>query len=135
MTSDSIPLLEVNALSNEVFLAINRIRHLWRQRADTNSIFKEITKIEQYQNITKDFLQDHIDKLIIDEKIINKINRDKNSYKVNIELLDEKDQSFLVSPNDLPPASTITPIHEKAPLIDLTLLNTNTLKNRKLINN
>ena len=135
MTSDSIPLLEVNALSNEVFLAINRIRHLWRQRADTNSIFKEITKIEQYQSITKDFLQDHIDKLIIDEKIINKINRDKNSYKVNIELLDEKDQSFLVSPNDLPPASTITLINEKAPLIDLTLLNTNTLKNRKLINN
>ena len=135
MTSDSIPLLEVNALSNEVFLAINRIRHLWRQRADTNSIFKEITKIEQYQSITKDFLQDHIDKLIIDEKIINKINRDKNSYKVNIELLDEKDQSFLVSPNDLPPASTITLINEKAPLIDLTLLNTNTLKNHKLINN
>ena len=98
MTSDSIPLLEVNALSNEVFLAINKIRHLWRQRADTNSIFKEITKIEQYQSITKDFLQDHIDKLIIDEKIINKINRDKNSYKVNIELIDEKDQRFLVSP-------------------------------------
>ena len=46
MTSDSISLLEVNALSNEVFLAINRIRHLWRQSADTNSIFKEITKIE-----------------------------------------------------------------------------------------
>ena len=135
MTSDSIPLLEVNALSNEVFLAINRIRHLWRQRADTNSIFKEITKIEQYQSITKDFLQDHIDKLIIDEKIINKINRDKNSYKVNIELIDEKDQSFLVSPNDFPPASTITPINEKTPSIDFTLLNTNTPKNHKPINN
>ena len=79
MTSGSIPLLDVNALSQEVFLAINMMRHLWRQRADTNSMFKEITKIEQYQSITKDFLQDHIDKLIIDEKIINKINRDKNS--------------------------------------------------------
>ena len=90
--SDSIPLLEVYALSNEVFLAINRIRPLWRQRADTNSIFKEITKIEQYQSITKDFLQDHIEKLIIDEKIINKINMDKNSCKVNITLIDEKDQ-------------------------------------------
>ena len=38
MTADSIPLLEVNALSNKVFLAINRIPHLWRQHADTNSI-------------------------------------------------------------------------------------------------
>ena len=81
MTSDSIPLLEVNDLSNEVFLAINRMRNLWRQRADTNSIFKEISKMEQYQSITKDFLQDHIDKLIIDEKVINKINRDKNIIK------------------------------------------------------
>ena len=52
MTSDSIPLLEVNALSNDVFLAINRIRHFWRQRANANSTFKEITKIEQYQIIT-----------------------------------------------------------------------------------
>ena len=69
MTSDSIPFLEVNALNNKVFLAINRIRYLWRQRADTNSIFKEMIKIEQYQSITKDFSQDHIDKLIIDKKL------------------------------------------------------------------
>ena len=134
MTSDSIPLLEVNALSNKVFLAINRIRHLWRQRADTNSIFKEITKFEQCQSITKHFLQDHTDKRIIDIKIISKINRDKNSYKVNVELIDEKDQNFLVSPNDFPPASTITPINEKTPLIDFILLNTNTPKNHKPIN-
>ena len=77
MTLDSIPFLEVNALNNEVFLAINRIRYLWRQRADTNIIFNEITKTEQYQSITKDFLQDHIDNLTIDEKIINKINRNR----------------------------------------------------------
>ena len=41
MTSDNIPHLEVNALSNELFLAINRIQHLWRQRANTNNLFKE----------------------------------------------------------------------------------------------
>ena len=104
-----------------------------RQRADTNSIFKEIIKIEQYQSITKDFLQDHIDKLVIDEKIINKINRDKNSYKVNIESIDQKDQSFQVSTNDFPPASIVTPINEKTPSIDFTLLNTP--KNHKPNNN
>ena len=67
MTSDSISFLEVNALNNELFLAINRIQY-WRQRADTSSIFKEITKIKRYESITKDFLQDHINKLIIDKK-------------------------------------------------------------------
>ena len=65
MKSDSIPFLEINALSNELFVAINRTRHLWRQRADTNSIFKEITKIEQYQSLTNDFLT----------KILNKFNK------------------------------------------------------------
>ena len=73
MTSESISFLEANALNNKVFLAINRIRYLWRQRADTNSIFKGITKIKQYRSIIKDFLQDHIDKLIIDKKHLHKI--------------------------------------------------------------
>ena len=76
MTSESISFLEVNALNNKVFLAINRIRYLWRQRADTNSIFKGITKIKQYRSIIKDFLQDHIDKLIIDKKNLHKIKKD-----------------------------------------------------------
>ena len=135
MTSDSIPILKENPLSNEVFLTINRMQHLWRQRADTNSIFQKITKMEQYQSIKKEFLQDHIDKLIIDEKIINKISRSKNTYKVSIESIDEKDQTFPIFPNDFPPASTITPINEKIPSIDFTLLSTNTRKNHKPINN
>ena len=96
---------------------------MWRQRAGTN------------QGITKDFLQDDIDKLITDEKITNKINSDKNSYKVNIEFIDEKDQSFLVSRNDFPAASIIIPINEKTPSIDFILLNTNRPKNHKPINN
>ena len=74
-------------------------------------------------------------KLIIVEKITNKINSDKNSYRVNIELIDERYQSFLVSPNDFRPASTITPINKKTPSIDFILLNTNTPKNHKPINN
>ena len=62
MKSDSIPFLEINALSNEVFFAINRTRYLWKQRADTNSIFNEITKIEQYQSLTNDFLTKTLNK-------------------------------------------------------------------------
>ena len=50
-------------------------------------------------------------------------------------MIDEKDKSFLVSQNDFPPASTITHINEKTFSIDFTLLNTNTPKNHKSINN
>ena len=91
--------------------------------------------MEQYQSITKDFLQYHINKVIIDEKIINTISRDKNSYKTNIESIDEKDQSFPVSPNDFLKGSIVTSINEKTPSIDFSLLNTNTPKHHKLINN
>ena len=45
----------------------------------------------------------------------------------------KKDQSFPVSPNDFPPASIVTPINEKTPSIDFTLLNKP--KNHKPINN
>ena len=47
-----------------------------------------------------DFLQDRINEININMKTINKINRNKNFYKVNIELLDEKGLSFPVSPRD-----------------------------------
>ena len=83
-----------NTLCNKVCLEINRIQRLWRQRADTNSLFKEITKMEEYQNITKDFLQYHIDKLIIDEKIVNTIIRDKNSYKKILNRWMKKTKAF-----------------------------------------
>ena len=48
-------------------------------------------------------------------------------------MIDEKDQSFPVSATDFPPASIVTPINEKTPSIDFTLLSTP--KNHKPINN
>ena len=57
----------------------------------------------------------------------------KDSCKINIESTDEKDQNFPVSPNNFRQASIVTPINEKTPLIDFTLLNTP--KNHKPINN
>ena len=62
--------------------------------------------------MTKDFLQDHINKLIIDKKIINKINRNNNSHKVNIESLDGKDRLFPVSSNDFPSTPLLTSVKQ-----------------------
>ena len=49
--------------------------------------------------------------------------------------MDGKDQSFPVSPNVFPAGSIVTPVNEKTPSIDFTLLATNTPKNHKTINN
>ena len=49
-----------------------------------------------------------------------------------MESIDEKDQSFPVSPNAFLPASIVTTINEKTPSIDINLQNTP--KNHKPIN-
>ena len=44
---------------------------------------KEIIKTIDFKDTTKDHLQDRINILLINEKLINKINRNLNSYSVN----------------------------------------------------
>ena len=44
---------------------------------------KKIVKNDHYKDINKDVLQQQKNMLITEKKILNKINRYKNSYKVN----------------------------------------------------
>ena len=53
------------------------------QRAEINAIFKGIIKNNPYKDMNKDVLQQQINMLIIEEKMLNKINRNKNFYNVN----------------------------------------------------
>ena len=53
------------------------------KRADCESIHKEIIKIADFRNITKEDLMNRINILLIDEKILNKRNRNLDSYLVN----------------------------------------------------
>ena len=52
-------------------------------RADIDSIYKQIIKNINFEDVTKEFLDDRIHTLINDEKIINKRNRNANSYYIN----------------------------------------------------
>ena len=47
--------------------------HYWNNRADADSIEKQIIKIVDFENITKEFLDDIIHTLITDGKIIDKV--------------------------------------------------------------
>ena len=51
--------------------------------ADCESIHKEIIKIADFSNISKEDLMNRINILLIDEKILNKRNRNLDSYYVN----------------------------------------------------
>ena len=52
-------------------------------RADFESNQKEIVKLADFGNISKEDLMNRIDTLLIDEKILNKRNRNLGSYYVN----------------------------------------------------
>ena len=53
------------------------------KRADCESIHKEIVKIADFSNISKEDLMNRINIPLIDEKILNKRNRNLDSYYVN----------------------------------------------------
>ena len=44
MAAAGLSTIELNYFNNAIFSAINRIRHILKQRADINRVFKEIKK-------------------------------------------------------------------------------------------
>ena len=72
---------ELNALYHSIYSAINIIRGQ-NKRADRNSVHKEIIKTINFEKISKNFLDDRINMVIQNDKIINRINRNKDSFRV-----------------------------------------------------
>ena len=70
------------SFDQNIFTVINDLKKK-RKPADTDSIHKEIIKTIDFKDTTKDDLQDRINILLINEKLINKINRNLNSYSLN----------------------------------------------------
>ena len=66
--------IELIFFNSAIFSAINRIRYILTQLADINWVLNEMKK---------GHLQNHLNKLITEKKIINKINHDKGSYRIN----------------------------------------------------
>ena len=87
MAAATLSTIELNSFNNGIFSAINRIRHILKQRADINRVLNEIKKNQEFKDITREYLQKHLNKLITEKKIINKINNDQDSYRVNRDIL------------------------------------------------
>ena len=76
-----------NKIDNEIFVTILRIRKN-NNRGDRDSIYREIKKSIDFEGVTKEFLDDRIHTLINYGKIINKLNRNADSYYANSNLID-----------------------------------------------
>ena len=69
-------------LGSKIYYAITKIRND-RKRAEINAIHKEVIKTPVFKDITKDRLQDRVDKLLKNGTLLNKPNRDKDSLRLN----------------------------------------------------
>ena len=93
------------------------------KRADCESIHKETVKLADFSNTSKEDLMNRINTLLIDEKILNKRNRNLDSYYVN-ENTSTDNNNFSETPhnNILFDTSTddtepISPVNSKTPSI------------------
>ena len=82
-----MPIMKNDAIGDTIFSTILQIRKK-NNRADNESIYKQIIKAIDFEDVTKEFFHDMIHTLINDEKMINKRNRNADSYYVNTELVD-----------------------------------------------
>ena len=91
---------ETISFDQNIFTVINGLKKN-RKRTDIDSIHKEMVKTIDFKDTTKDDLQDRITILLINEKLINKINRNVSSYSVNEANTNTKYGATQVSNNNL----------------------------------
>ena len=104
--------LELNHLDHKIYSAIKQIRGQ-KNRAAINSIYKEIVEVIDFDTISKTFLNDRIEMLLKNGKIINRSNQNKSSYCLNERLLDS-------SITDLLPSTQKSPSNLDTPKITRT---------------
>ena len=74
-------------MDNTILYVIQTIKNQ-HQRADIKRIFDKVTKTIDFQHITKDSLNDRVNQLLQFNKLINKINRSKDSFFLNEDTTD-----------------------------------------------
>ena len=74
-------------LDNTILCVIKKIKNQ-HQRPDIERIFDEVTKNIDFQHITKDSLNDRVNQLLQSNRLINKINRNKDSFFLNEDTID-----------------------------------------------
>ena len=89
--------------SDEIHFSVTTLRiRTNSNRAGLDSIYKEIKKHLDFEDVTKEFLDDRIHLLINNGKIINKLRKNADYYCVNLELADlETPDLFTVCAKDL----------------------------------
>ena len=75
-----------SALDSFIFTIIAKLKQR-SKRADINSIHADIIKTVDFKDTTKTNLQERMNSLISDGKVVNKSNRNKESYWISLDLV------------------------------------------------
>ena len=78
---------ELNNLDNEIFLCINGLK-VWKTGSNIDNIYKQIMKINNFKEFSKDYLLARLATLSNEQKIKIKLLNNSASYSVNEELID-----------------------------------------------
>ena len=87
MATASIANIDLTILDNNVLAIINHLRKQ-HKRANVGKIYNELIKTINFENASREHLHDRINELIIQGKILNKPNRNDDSYCVNESIVD-----------------------------------------------
>ena len=82
MATASIANIDLTIFDKKVFAIINHLRKQ-HKRANLDKIYNELIKKTNFEKTSQEQLRDRINELIIHGKIVNKPNRNDNSYRVN----------------------------------------------------
>ena len=74
-------------LDNAILYVIKKIKNQ-HQRNNIERIFDEVTKTIDFQHITKDSLNDRVNQVLQSNKLINKINRNRDTSFLNEDTID-----------------------------------------------
>ena len=78
---------ELNNLDNETYLCINQLK-VWKKGSNIDNIYKQIIKINDFNEISKDYRAARLATLSNEQKIKIKLFNNSASYSVNEELID-----------------------------------------------
>ena len=87
MATASIANIDLSILDNNVLAIINHLRKQHKQ-ANVGKIYNELIKTINFENASREHLHDRINELIIQGRILNKPNRNDDSYRVNESIVD-----------------------------------------------
>ena len=87
MVNNSVYTNELNTLNANIIAIINKLKNQ-NKRVDVDSIHKQLVKTTSMQDLTKEDLLKKVHDLETEGKIVNKLNRNKDSFHVSKDIVD-----------------------------------------------